>query len=144
MFVEMIDQKGIRIEQMSDKICNRLKQLISFLNIRENDLIHCFAPIIGVEPNIWEIIEERKRVVIPKIISITDGTMEHYLYKGLRKSDLEESKYRIFEPRSFFDPIDNKDLTRIKLIVIPLVAFDQKGVRIGKGGGFYDRFFNKR
>lgn len=141
--IEMIDQKSIRIEKISDKICDRLKQLFTFLDIRENDLIHCFTPIFGIEPNIWNIIEERKRVVIPKIVSITDGTMEHYLYKGLHKSDLEESKYHIFEPRSFLDPIDNIDLARIKLIVIPLVAFDKKGVRVGKGGGFYDRFLAK-
>lgn len=142
-FEEMIDQKNIRLKQMSDKICDRLKQLINFLDIRENDLIHCFSPIIGIEPNIWKIIEERKKVVIPKIISITDGTMEHYLYKGLRKSDLEENKYAIFEPRSFLDPIDNKNLTKIKLIIIPLVAFDQKGFSIGKGAEFYDRFLAK-
>lgn len=46
---------------------------------------------------------------------------------------LRANRYRIPEPAFYEHP------RRLDLIVLPLVAFDRKGRRLGMGGGFYDR-----
>lgn len=54
------------------------------------------------------------------------------------KNDLVEGSYGIKEPapelRQHYSP------EALDIIVVPAVAFSQKGYRIGYGGGYYDRF----
>lgn len=52
--------------------------------------------------------------------------------------DLVPGAWGILEPRAeFFRPVRPEE---IDLVVVPGVAFDEKGNRLGYGGGFYDRF----
>jgi 5-formyltetrahydrofolate cyclo-ligase len=54
--------------------------------------------------------------------------------------NLVESDYGILEPSIKEPHIDPNELD---LIVVPGVAFDKQGGRVGYGAGFYDRYFNK-
>ena len=49
----------------------------------------------------------------------------------------ETSKYGILEP------VSNTEETNIKVAIVPGIAFDSHGNRIGFGAGFYDRYFEK-
>lgn len=51
-------------------------------------------------------------------------------------TSFEENKYGIFEPVQG-DAIDPRELD---MIIVPLLAFDKRGYRVGYGKGFYDRF----
>jgi 5-formyltetrahydrofolate cyclo-ligase len=51
-------------------------------------------------------------------------------------TSFEENKYGIFEPAQG----ETVDPEVLDLIIIPLLAFDTKGYRVGYGKGFYDRF----
>ncbi len=52
---------------------------------------------------------------------------------------LKKGKYGIFEPPSSAPQLEP---TEVDLILVPAVACDQRGYRLGYGGGFYDRMFS--
>ena len=61
------------------------------------------------------------------------------------EDDLQAGPYGIQQPR--MDRINRIANDDIDLIVVPGIAFDRKNNRLGRGGGYYDRFlrgFSKR
>ncbi|MDT8861731.1 5-formyltetrahydrofolate cyclo-ligase [Alkalihalobacillus sp. MEB130] len=82
--------------------------------------------------NAWA---QGKTVVVPRA---NFNTREMTFYELTSFDQLEEGPYELKEP----DPrkcslIQQRE---IDLIIVPGLAFDKKGARLGFGGGFYDRF----
>lgn len=73
-----------------------------------------------------------KVVAAPKVLS--DGVMEFYEITSF--DDIELGYQGIPEPTGKTPMADYKDV----LILMPGLAFDKSGNRIGYGGGFYDRY----
>jgi 5-formyltetrahydrofolate cyclo-ligase len=50
----------------------------------------------------------------------------------------------VFETHAFGvdEPVDGEDIypSEIEMVIVPLLAFDKRGYRVGYGRGFYDRF----
>lgn len=91
------------------------------------------------EVNTHDIIKEAlcqgKRICVPKVISLNEG-MEAIEIKDFSEL-MECGRYKILEPENFKNIVDPKE---IDLAILPGLAFDNKGGRLGYGGGFYDRF----
>jgi 5-formyltetrahydrofolate cyclo-ligase len=104
------------------------------------NILHLFLPIEkNKEPNtnfILKILFQRFKkvqVVVPKT-DFEKMQMEHFAIE--EQTLFEENKYGIPEPISDKIIAENE----IDLVLIPLLAFDKNGNRIGYGGGFYDQF----
>ncbi|MBF0710186.1 MULTISPECIES: 5-formyltetrahydrofolate cyclo-ligase [unclassified Gemella] len=79
-----------------------------------------------------EALKQGKRIGIPKCNN--DGQMDFFVYNYSTK--LKKSIFGIMEP------IEGEILSKeeMDLIIVPGIAFDKEGYRIGFGGGYYDRY----
>ena len=89
------------------------------------------------EPNALALSEAawsaQKRVAIPRV---DDETGELTLHWHTPTSALRESDYGVPEP--LFDA-EKAPYSEIDLVIVPGLAFDERGHRIGYGRGYYDR-----
>jgi 5-formyltetrahydrofolate cyclo-ligase len=77
-----------------------------------------------------------KRIVIPYCV---DGELE--LFHLTDMNELEIGMYKILEPKAELRslPEKNIDVKQLDLIMVPGVAFDRRGARMGHGMGYYDK-----
>lgn len=78
---------------------------------------------------------EGKTVVLPRVVDATD--MELRYYTG--RQDLQQGAFGILEPAGALFIA----YSLIDVAVIPGMAFDRLGHRLGRGKGYYDRFLSR-
>jgi 5-formyltetrahydrofolate cyclo-ligase len=123
------------VEDLSLAIANTLLDL----KIWDKTYFHLFLTM-----------EEQREVQTEFILNILSGKdkevivsrsdfeamrMVHYLLTD--NTRLMQNQYGIPEPVEGIEVPSNK----IDVVFVPLLAFDDKGQRVGYGKGFYDRFF---
>jgi len=82
--------------------------------------------------------ERNIMVLLPKCHKIDKGCMDFVPCLGY--NDLHAGKYNILEPRDNLKalPLDS-DILLPSLVIVPALAYDAQGYRLGYGGGYYDR-----
>lgn len=104
-----------------------VRYLHSYLPIREKNEMNTILLIDWLKENHPEI-----RVVVPKS-DFNKNVMSHY---ALEEVELKVGRYGIPEPVSG----EEVAIKSIDMAIVPLIAVDKKGQRVGYGRGFYDRF----
>ena len=74
----------------------------------------------------------KKRFYLPRVNGVNLEVLPY------EESRLELGSFHIEEPTG----TDVTDPSEIELVVVPAVAYDRKGKRLGRGKGFYDRFLS--
>lgn len=83
-----------------------------------------------------ELLQKDCTITVSKSDLVTT-TLSHYIYEG--PEQLAPSTYDVPEPK-YGELIDE---TKMDIVFVPLLCFDQEGYRVGYGKGFYDRFLSK-
>jgi len=77
-----------------------------------------------------------KQVVVPRL---EKNILRPIEIRDMKK-DLAPGRFGILEPKKRRRSVA---LRRINLVIVPGVAFDARGNRLGRGGGYYDRFLKR-
>ncbi len=93
-----------------------------------------FRSEVNTLPLLKRSIEEGKRVLVP----VTDKKRKILHIAHLESiSALKESTYGIKEPS--LTSSRSISYQEVELVIVPGVIFDERGFRVGYGGGYYDR-----
>lgn len=123
-----------RATMASAKIAAAVTSLPEFLSAKT---VACYLAIPG-EVDTGEVIASawarEKRVFLP----VTGSNSSMNFHEHTEDLPLVTSKLGIEEPVNG----DKIPASELDLVIVPLVAFDKDGNRIGMGGGYYDRAFS--
>lgn len=127
-------------DKLNDSLVENFLKAIDFSTV---NVIHSFLPIEKTkEPDTWRLIKRIKKehpsvkIAIPKINTQTSN-LDHFYLED--EDQLEKNTWGIPEPKQGV-PVP---LERIDAVIVPLLAFDKEGHRVGYGRGFYDKFLNQ-
>jgi len=137
--------KQIRLlltKEEEDSLNNELLLQFQRFNWSGFNYIHIFLPIRTFkEPDTNLLIDwfQHNFPQIQLVISKSDIeslTMDHYIWE--QSQALELNKWGVAEPKAGKVVLAEQ----LDVVILPLLAFDRKGNRVGYGKGFYDRFLS--
>ncbi|MDY6794861.1 MAG: 5-formyltetrahydrofolate cyclo-ligase [Actinomycetota bacterium] len=128
-----------QIETLSARVADNLWSIQKFSAARTTLFFLSFRSEVDTRPMILRALEDKKVVCIP---CTRKQSREMTASRILNMDgDLRLGNYDIMEPKpECLRPVSPE---KIDVILMPGVAFDFTGGRLGYGGGYYDRFLEK-
>ena len=118
--------------EASERIAARIEQLAEFAEARTVALYWSLDGEVSTHDLVGRYASS-KRIVLP----VVDGATMHFGVVAPDCSNLTEGAFGVMEPRDG----EVCPPEEIELMVVPGVAFDREGGRLGHGKGYYDRYF---
>jgi 5-formyltetrahydrofolate cyclo-ligase len=113
------------------------RNLLALPQVRRASTVMAFSSFgseVDTGPIIEQLARDRRRVVLPRVEGRTIVPV------GYRSGDpVKPLSFGAVEPAGG-DPVRPEE---IDVVVVPGLAFDRRGHRVGYGGGFYDRFLGR-
>ena len=110
---------------------------LEFLADKSFQTIAAYRPIrneLNVLPLLEELRAQGKVILLPRM-NVTNRQLTFHEYEN--DESLELGPYSVFQPK-----LEQKTHV-VDVMLLPLVAGDAKGNRLGYGGGYYDRTLEK-
>ena len=113
----------------AEEVFSRLEKTAAFLLADRIMMYHSLPDELSTHDFLrkWS---GKKRFYLPRVNGVDLEVLPY------EESRLELGSFHIEEPSGN----DVTDPAEIELVVVPAVAYDRKGRRLGRGKGFYDRF----
>lgn len=135
----------------STVVCARLVELLDHLGAAEPHTVAAYAAMGSeVDPAAFAAATAKHgwRVAYPCMLSATDAAAcgQRMCMRAVAAADASSAPFIGHPTRAFTaTDIDSSrfpivPVEALDMIVVPLVAFDQTGARLGYGGGCYDRY----
>jgi len=99
--------------------------------------IHCYISMrseVDTRPLIGDALARGKRVAVPVVVPKA-AELAHAWLASLAGDDLVAGSFGTFNPRDMQPAAPGE----WDLAIVPLLAFDRRGYRVGYGAGYYDR-----
>ena len=121
---------------LSRAICRRFAEQPEYASAGTVMLYVHMRSEVRTQPFLPEAIGQGKRVVVPYCV---DNALELFRLETL--DELVIGTYGILEPRLDLRALPDKrvPVSAIDLVMVPGVAFDRRGGRLGHGKGYYDK-----
>lgn len=126
----------LQIESFSDEIASRLWMVPGSEKARRIGVYASIGSEVHTDRIINELLRRKKHVFATRI---EKPDLVFKRIEGL--NDLHKGTFKIRQPSKDLPTASVKDLD---VILIPGIAFDERGHRIGFGAGYYDRCLEKR
>nr|ARK10446.1 hypothetical protein A6C57_08960 [Fibrella sp. ES10-3-2-2] len=130
------------LQRVSEQVADRFfaDARIQTCLAKDGAVVHTFLPIKRQnELSTWPLIHRLWRdypgiTIWASVTEPATRTLQHFQLTST--TGLIENKWGIPEPSDTFTPVTGTP----DLVLVPLLAFDRNGHRVGYGGGYYDRF----
>ena len=127
------------IKAASKRICHHLETLVN----AEETCEHILSPTahfvgeVEMSAFISKFIDTKK-VYLPR--SEATGDLKFISIGSQWESELQAGSFGILEPTSTLGELYNPDNAKSTICIVPGLAFDAHGKRLGRGKSYYDRF----
>jgi 5-formyltetrahydrofolate cyclo-ligase len=118
----------------SEEICARVSGLSAYIQAR---VLHCYLPVrseVDTRPLLADALASGKEVVVP-VVQRETGELLHSRLLSLHDDELHAGCFGVHQPRT----LCLVDAAMCEVLIVPLLAFDRAGHRLGYGKGYYDR-----
>jgi 5-formyltetrahydrofolate cyclo-ligase len=120
------------ILEKSERICHNLMDVLDGAN---PIMVYVSKPMeVHTRALIVQLLAQGKIVIVPIIEKDTKTLRLSYIEDP---AVLSQSTFDVSEPVGHELPAQASD---VKAVIIPMLAFDKRGNRLGYGAGYYDRF----
>jgi 5-formyltetrahydrofolate cyclo-ligase len=123
-------------DELSQDICEKFAGLAQF---QQAECVMAYLDVraeVRTRHYLPRLLASGKRIVVPYCVA---DVLELFLLDNM--DELAVGMYKILEPKPELRELADKriDVEELDLIMVPGVAFDRRGARMGHGFGYYDK-----